>query len=133
MKAPFKLADLARISGTPPRTIRFYIARGLLLGPSQVGRNAIYGPEHVKRLEEVARLKAKGLTLEEVAYALEPGKASDQDLLSPSAMASFVLSPDVNVLVRADLPPWRMRRIRRMLAELSVQLKKEPANEDDES
>ncbi|MCE9614775.1 MAG: MerR family transcriptional regulator [Lentisphaerae bacterium] len=133
MKEPFKLADLARISGTPPRTIRFYIARGLLQGPAQAGRNAIYGDEHVKRLAEVAKFKAQGLTLEEIGYALEPRRASDQDLPSPTPVANYAISPDVTVLVRADLPPWRMRQVRRILAELRAQLGKEPANESEES
>lgn len=40
------LAELAQKAGLPGRTIRFYIARGLLPGPLKAGRGATYGPEN---------------------------------------------------------------------------------------
>ena len=46
------LAELAEQSGVPGRTIRFYIARSLLPGPSQAGRGASYGQEHIRQLQE---------------------------------------------------------------------------------
>lgn len=48
---------LAEQSGVPARTIRNWIQRGLLSGPQSRGRNARYGPHHVKRLKEIKRLR----------------------------------------------------------------------------
>jgi DNA-binding transcriptional MerR regulator len=59
------LADLAADTGIPERTIRFYIARGLLNGPVKAGRAAAYTPEHRKRLGKIKRLQADGRTLAE--------------------------------------------------------------------
>ena len=47
------LAELSEESGTPARTIRFYIARGLLDGPLKAGRGAVYTAEHLARLEKI--------------------------------------------------------------------------------
>jgi DNA-binding transcriptional MerR regulator len=47
------LAELADASGIPPRTVRFYIARGLLEGPEVAGRGATYGPGHLERLQKI--------------------------------------------------------------------------------
>ena len=57
----------AEETGVPARTIRFYIARGLLPGPQHAGHGAIYGEVHGKWLQEIKQLQAKGLTLNEIA------------------------------------------------------------------
>ena len=49
------LAGLAERSGLPARTIRFYIARGLINAPAKSGRIAEYTAEHVVRLERIKR------------------------------------------------------------------------------
>ena len=41
------LADLSTATGIPGRTIRFYIAQGLLDGPDTAGRTARYSPRHM--------------------------------------------------------------------------------------
>ncbi len=64
------LAEIAEASGLPARTIRFYIARGLLNGPAKGGRNAAYTAEHVARLERIKRLQAAGHTLSEIGRML---------------------------------------------------------------
>ena len=64
------LSQLAEETGVPARTVRFYIARGLLRGPLQAGRGASYGNEHRKQLAEIKRLQAQGLTLVEIAKSL---------------------------------------------------------------
>jgi DNA-binding transcriptional MerR regulator len=55
------LAEVAEASGLLERTIRFYIARGLLDGPIKGGRAAAYTAEHVARLERIKHLQAAGL------------------------------------------------------------------------
>ncbi len=61
------LSHLARITGTERRTIRSYIAEGLLRGPDTVGRNASYSRHHLDRLRAIRVLRDQdGLGLTEI-------------------------------------------------------------------
>ena len=115
----FTLAELAEQSGVPPRTIRFYIARGLLPGPSVAGRGATYGEEHAGRLNEIREEQARGKTLAEIALTGEPKAA----LAAPEAWWKYELDRDVTVSVRADAAPWRLHQIRSALDELAARLR----------
>ena len=55
--------ELATIARVPSRTIRFYQSRGALMPPSIRGRVAYYGPKHRERLELIAKLQDRGLTI----------------------------------------------------------------------
>lgn len=132
MKETCSLAELANRSGTPPRTIRFYIARGILAGPLQAGRNAGYGEEHLARLLAISQWKREGRTLADIALALSPDAAREV-LPAPALCHNYALSDDVSVIVRADVPPWRMNRIRKTLAALAAQLRKETEDENGRS
>ena len=66
----FTLAELAEETGIAGRTIRYYISRGLLAGPSMAGRGATYGETHLERIDKIKELQAKGLMLTEIARAL---------------------------------------------------------------
>lgn len=59
----YPLAVLSQRTGIPSRTIRYYQSEGLLPRPQRQGRDAIYGPEHVERLELIVELRDRGLTL----------------------------------------------------------------------
>lgn len=112
------LAELSKRSEVPPRTIRYYISRGILAGPNQAGRNARYDQDHLERLREISVLKEKGLTLSEIWIKLT-GEQKESILPSPANLLQFGISNDVSVIVRADVAPWRMRKIQRWLAESS--------------
>jgi DNA-binding transcriptional MerR regulator len=61
------LSELARSTGTERRTIRSYIAQGLMRGPNTVGRNASYGRYHLDRLRAIRVLRdEEGLGLPEI-------------------------------------------------------------------
>ena len=111
---------MAEEVGVSARTVRFYISRGLLAGPEKAGRGAKYGQGHVDRLQEIQRLQGEGLTLAEIAARGEHGQAVA--LPEPEAWWSYAVSDGVEVRVRADQAPWRMRQIRRLLTELGSQL-----------
>lgn len=115
------LAELAEESGVPARTIRYYIARGLLEGPETAGRGASYGERHLERLRQIRELQGKGLTLAEIARRLGGGGTARE--LPPSvACWQYQPAPDVTVLVRADSPPWRLRQVHAALRALAVML-----------
>lgn len=113
------LVELSERSGVPGRTIRLYIAEGLLPGPLRAGRNAAYGPEHVRILEEIRRLQRKGLTLSQIRRQLS-GESAVPARVEGDSWRQFVLSPDVQVWVREDLPAWRGKVIRDAMAQFGA-------------
>jgi len=125
----FSLQELAAETGLPARTIRFYIARGLLPGPAGAGRGAAYASEHLARLRAIRKLQAKGLMLAEIARELGGAKL-EAGLPEPSAWWSYSLQEDVVVWVRAGLSPWRTRQVRTLLAELASRLGAEAQEEE---
>ena len=122
------LAELSERAGVPPRTIRFYIAQGLLPGPIRSGRGAIYGKAHLQRLDRIKTLQAKGMTLAEVAFALEPG-ARQPELLEPVMWLEYQVSEDVVARVRGGIAPWRHKMIRKVLAEAVSRLREQGEKE----
>jgi len=64
--------ELARLSGIPSRTIRFYNTQGLLPPPVMQGRVAYYDQEHVLVLEIIKDLKEQqNFSLEMIKQLLE--------------------------------------------------------------
>ena len=116
------LAELAEASGIPARTVRFYIARGLVDGPEVAGRGATYGPGHLERLRKIRQMQSRGLTLTAIARELEGGDAPAALLKEPAPWWHYPVSPDVTVLVRADAGPWRLKQVREALQELTARL-----------
>ncbi len=116
------LADLSDASGIPARTIRFYIARGLLDGPTKAGRAAAYTSGHLARLEQIKSLQTGGKTLAEITHLLATPEAEPKPALPTAAWYQHVLHNDVMVFVRADAAPWRMKQIRNALDSLAEQL-----------
>lgn len=105
----------------PPRTIRFYIAQGLLPGPVRAGRAAAYGKLHLTLLNRIKELQAQRMTLAEVAFALSPDKGH-RVLAEPVAWLEYQLAEDVVVRVPSGIAPWRHKFIRNVLAETAARL-----------
>ncbi len=112
------LAELADASGLPARTIRFYIARGLLDGPVKAGRAAAYTPQHLARLEKIKKLQAQGRMLREIGRSLA-GAAPEKNAAAPTAWWQHAIADDVVVLTRSDVSPWRAKQIREAIDELA--------------
>lgn len=68
--ASYSLDELSREAGVTPRTIRYYIAEGLLPPPDAIGRNARYSQDHLDRLRLIAQLKDEFLPLKEIRTRL---------------------------------------------------------------
>lgn len=120
------LAELSEESGTPARTIRFYIARGLLDGPVKSGRGAVYTPEHLTRLEKIRQLQSEGRMLAEIAHELNGGPPAET-AISPEPWWQYRVEEDVTILVRGDVSPWRMKQIREAIDDFASRLR-EPDN-----
>jgi DNA-binding transcriptional MerR regulator len=70
-----RMRDLVRITGLPRETIHFYLAQGLLPKPLKTGRNtAVYGPEHLDRLQRIKDLQERHfLPLRAIKAVLDEG------------------------------------------------------------
>jgi DNA-binding transcriptional MerR regulator len=125
-KTRWTLSELGEEAGLPARTIRYYIARGLLAGPDVAGRAASYGPAHLERLREIKRLQAEGRMLAQIAQV-----SDDFELSEPVASWQYSLAEGVTATVRADLPPWRLRRIKQALARVAAELEERETDDDE--
>lgn len=70
-----KLDELANRAGVSPRTIRYYIQRGLLAAPEFKGPDTAYDDRHLLALRAIKRLQDDHWPLDAIASALD-GKSS---------------------------------------------------------
>lgn len=121
MSREFSLEQLADAAEIPARTIRYYIARGLMQGPVKAGRAAAYANDHLARLQQIKKLQAQGRTLGEIAGMLAP-KDAGAATAETSPWWRYEVAKDVIVMARADVSPWRSRLIREAVKELTARL-----------
>jgi DNA-binding transcriptional MerR regulator len=126
------LAELAQESGVAARTIRYYIARGLVPPPLAGGRGACYGEAHVERLAKIQRLQSRGLTLSQIAWKLAE-RTTEPSAPQPSAWWNFQIAEDVIVLVRAETAPWRLKQVRALVGQMAEQLKSAQREENSDA
>ena len=121
VKDQMTLAEIAEASGLPARTIRFYIARGLMNGPVKGGRSAVYSAGHASRLEQIQKLQSEGRTLSEIAGILG-GTATAPESAPATPWWQYAIADDVVVWVKAGASPWRTRALRAALEEFSARV-----------
>jgi Ca-activated chloride channel family protein len=92
-KTEWKLAELAAEAGVSPRTVRYYVQRGLLSAPPFKGPDTVYGEEHLRRLKAIRVLQARFLPLD--AIQVELARLSPEELrkLSEAALPTDTLPP----------------------------------------
>lgn len=113
----YTLNELEERSGVAARNIRFYTGRDMLPPPRREGRIAMYGAEHLVRLELIRELQAHGFTLAAITSYL--------------AKVPTDGSPDAIRLHRTLLAPWMSDRPETLeRAELSERAGR-PLSEDD--
>src|SRR5256885_3270933 len=84
-RAAWKLAELAEEAGVSPRTIRYYVQRGLLPAPPFKGPDTVYGPDHLLRLRAIRRLQQQHLPLEAIqAELLRRSPEQLRELVTPA-------------------------------------------------
>ena len=99
---PYSLQDLADLADVSPRTVRYYVAQGLLPSPRQVGPGAHYTDAHLARLRLIRRLQREHLPLAEIRARLA---SLDDDAIAGLAQAEATAPPEGSALdyVRAVL------------------------------
>ena len=78
--ASYSVEDLALKAEISVDTIRYYQGLGLIPSPQKNGRRAVYGGEHVSRLEEIKKLAFEGFSLPQISLLKEEtldGNTSD--------------------------------------------------------
>lgn len=82
MKDAVKIGDLAKATGCPIETIRYWEREGLLASPARSeGNYRLYGPEHIDQLRFVRNCRSLDMTLDEIrsllAFRGEPDEKCD--------------------------------------------------------
>jgi DNA-binding transcriptional MerR regulator len=101
-QSEWKLAELAAAVGVSPRTVRYYVQRGLLPAPPFRGPDTVYGEEHRVRLKAIRVLQARFLPLDAIQAELarlspealrELAEAEVPTSLVPPAVAPEPVAP----------------------------------------
>lgn len=101
----YTLSELEERSGVAARNIRFYTGREMLPPPRRQGRVALYGPEHLVRLELIRELQAHGFTLAAIATYLErmPTEGTPDTIRLHRTLLASWMSDRPETLTRAEL------------------------------
>jgi DNA-binding transcriptional MerR regulator len=67
------IAEVARRSGVPASTLRFYEEKGLIASTGRRGLRRVFDPGVLDRLALIALGQAGGFTLDEIAVLIAPG------------------------------------------------------------
>src|SRR4051812_44592754 len=80
-----RIDDLARAAEVPVDTIRYYAREGLLPAAVKQGKNRVYGPEHLERLQRIRALQAKRFSLAAIRAILTADRPNLDGLFLDSA------------------------------------------------
>lgn len=73
------IADVARRSGVPASTLRYYEAKGLIRSSGRHGLRRLFDPGVLEQLTLVALGRVAGFSLEEIAHMFGPDGRPDLD------------------------------------------------------
>jgi len=79
----YTLTDLCALAGVTPRTVRYYVAEGILRPPGGSGPGVRYDEGHLARLRLVRRLQREHLPLAEIRSRL--GALADDEAIGLAA------------------------------------------------
>ncbi len=89
----WKLAELAAEAGVSPRTVRYYVQRGLLSAPPFKGPDTVYGVEHLLRLKAIRVLQARFMPLDAIQVELLRLSPEELRKLSEAELPTDPLPP----------------------------------------
>src|SRR5262249_30093496 len=93
----YKLDELADEAQVAPRTVRYYVQRGLLPAPEFRGKDTAYGREHLARLRAIKALQQAHLSLDEIQARLSGASLDELDRIISGA-------PRAQVVIRCPAP-----------------------------
>src|SRR5262249_35426490 len=92
-----RLSDLAERAGIPPRTVRYYVQRGLLPAPRFRGPDTAYEEEHLIRLRAIRRLQERFFPLDAIQVELAR--------MTPDAIRALAEGAEPSPLTATTAPP----------------------------
>jgi len=128
------LDDLASLTGTTPRTVRFYIQQGLVSRPEGAKRGSFYLRRHVEQLLMIRRWTDAGLSLDRIRElvagapedpppgAARPGSVEVWSRVTLADGLEIHLEPG-----RAGLSPEQVRALVRAIADAYHAVRATPA------
>ena len=93
-EARYSLAELARVTGVTPRTVRYYIAQGLLPGANEPGPGASYDADHLARLRLIRELQRQHLPLAEIRTRLAGLRPAEVAVLLDEQASAATTQPE---------------------------------------
>ena len=121
----YSLDELSQLAGVTPRTVRYYIAQGLVDRPEGEKRGAHYVRRHLEQLLQVRRWSDAGLSLERIrelrAGALEDPPPRPARPGTVEVWSRVLLADGLELHVepsRAGLHPQQLRELLRGVTEL---------------
>jgi len=81
------IAEVARTTGVPASTLRYYEEKGLIVSVGRQGLRRVFGPDVLDRLALIALGRTAGLSLDEIGAMFAPDGAPriDRKLLAEKA------------------------------------------------
>jgi len=88
-----EIGELASVTGVTRRTIRYYVAIGLLPPGEEQGSRRIYSQRHIGRLQLIRKLKDQFLPLDEIKKRMSGLTDEDIALMFSKTVAQRVTEP----------------------------------------
>ncbi len=123
-----RIGEVAELTGTTPRTIRYYEEIGLLSGGTEreIGKHRCYSQADVDRIKEIVRLKdLLGLSLEQLSQLLEAETARAdirrefQETDDPERQRELLLKSQGHIANQLGLVRGRIAELTRLETDLS--------------
>ena len=123
-----RIGEVAELTGTTPRTIRYYEEIGLLSGGTlrELGKHRCYTQGDVDRIKEIVRLKdLLGLSLEQLSQLLEAESARAdirreyQETEDPDRQHALLLQSRGHIEHQLSLVRGRIAELSKLEADLS--------------
>jgi DNA-binding transcriptional MerR regulator len=123
-----RIGEVADLTGTTPRTIRYYEEIGLLSGGTarELGKHRCYTEADVERIKEIVRLKdLLGLSLEQLSQLLEAESARAdirrefRETEDPDRRHTLLLQSRVHIGTQLNLVRGRIAELTKLEVELS--------------
>jgi len=124
-----RIGEVAELTGTTPRTIRYYEEIGLLSGGTEreIGKHRCYSQGDVDRIREIVRLKdLLGLSLEQLSQLLEAETARAdirreyRETDDPDRQRTLLRQSGVHIANQLGLVRGRIAELTRLEADLSA-------------
>src|ERR1700733_5991597 len=130
---PLRIGEVAELSGTTPRTIRYYEEIGLLVSAPErtQGKHRVYTQADVDRVREIIRLRdLLGLSLEQLSQLLEAesARAHLRDELAhtedPTERKRILEELETHISGQLELVKTRLSELTDLAAELEGKQRK---------